>query len=70
MHVRTYLDQWIYFKGVLDTIGKTSCLSGHVYTYTYVDPAKYSRIQDSDVMAQTSAWQTNLPQSTWNRTLV
>ena len=49
-------DVLLYFKkAVLDTLGETSCLSGHVRTYMYVDPAKYSRIQDSHVMAQTSA---------------
>ena len=39
----------------IDILGKTSCILEHVRTYTYLDPDIYNRIQDSHVMAQTSA---------------
>ena len=39
---------------LLDILVATSCLSEHVRTCTYVGSARYSRIQDSHVMAPTS----------------
>ena len=40
---------------LLDILVKTSCLSEHVHTYTYVVPARYSTIRDIHVMVPTSA---------------